>query len=751
MGTGHEIYQLFILCARDTGFMRTKIILFLALVIPLVLAYKAFFLPGELVWGDAPYFSNDTLKTLVNLLPAWTERGHNFGGPMDFYWAWPIILLFGLGHKFFGLENAALIRIVFYFPSIILAVTGSWWYAKKKGLTLLGQFFVSLVYSLNTYILLLIDGGQVGVALAYGLFPFGEYFLGLVLLSIADFRLALIYLLFQLLTNLKSWQKVLKRGLILVGIHAYWWYPMLKLSAGSLSTSVSGLQLTSLLNSLLLYQPHWPLNEFGKTTQPAFYFALIPILILASKKWRQILLFLIFAFLVKGESAPLGGFYSYLVNSNSLFVAFRDSTKFFVPLMLLGGTLIASTIQKYKKLSIVIYCYLILLVYPAMLGQMRGVLAGRPDSEIKPSVTSGRVLWFDQKPPLGYESKDLAALDAKRLVENRIFASYNVGTDVYNFLTQDKNKSYQWLKLLDTKMFGVSNITLVVGADDISTPSANPAVYLEDGKFDPRELLEIAPESLNLLFNHKEKIDLQMAFLQKYFVTPSKSAWAIGKPEDYLNWKYQLLMRGLDFKDFTYDKGIAYSTQKGEQIKFDLKVPAGNYYLAVRRLKLGRLEWTVSKQDSQFVFTNEADLDVINVAAIIPEEDWVKAGRDAESLIANHVTVTKLPLLQTNKIDFKSINPNTYEVEPNEKINWIIFTDSYHPKWQIVRNAEKHQSLPMYSAVNGFYLGKWNTVPTKIFFEGQSDVRWGVYYSVITLLLLIIWYLYWYDKKMSGL
>ena len=242
-----------------------------------------------------------------------------------------------------------------------------------------------------------------------------------------------------------------------------------------------------------------------------------------------------------------------------------------------------------------------------------------------------------------------------------------------------------------------------------------------------------------------------MAFLQKYFVTPSKSAWAIGKPEDYLNWKYQLLMRGLDFKDFTYDKGIAYSTQKGEQIKFDLKVPAGNYYLAVRRLKLGRLEWTVSKQDSQFVFTNEADLDVINVAAIIPEEDWVKAGRDAESLIANHVTVTKLPLLQTNKIDFKSINPNTYEVEPNEKINWIIFTDSYHPKWQIVRNAEKHQSLPMYSAVNGFYLGKWNTVPTKIFFEGQSDVRWGVYYSVITLLLLIIWYLYWYDKKMSGL
>ncbi len=761
--------------------MRIKIILFLALVIPLIFAYKAFFLPGQLVWGDAPYFSRETLKSLVDLLPAWTNRGHNFGGPMDFYWAWPITLLFGLGHKLFGLENAALIRIFFYFPSIILAAIGSWWYAKKRGLILVGQFFTSLVYSLNTYILLLIDGGQVGVALAYGLFPFGEYLLGLIFLSIADFRLAIIYLLFQLLVNIKCWREVLKRGLILVGIHAYWWYPMLKLGAGSLSTSVSGLQLTSLLNSLLLYQPHWPLNEFGKTIQPAFYFALVPILILANKKWRQILLFLIFAFLAKGESAPFGGFYTYILNRIPYITAFRDSTKFFVPLLLLAGTLIGTMVQKHKSISIFVYLYLIFLVHPALLGQMRGVLSGRTETEMKVSSGSARVLWFDERHPLGYESKDLPAIDAKHLVENRIFASYNIGNDAYNFLSQDKFKTYKWLELLgigdmafpgntrisekskqdpriwETKlnpmprMFGISTLTAVIGADDISTPSATPAIYLEDGKFDPRELLEVASESLSLLFNHKEKIDLQMTFLQRFFVTPGKSAWAIGKPEDYLNWKYQLLMRGLDFKDFTYNKSIAYSTQKGEQIKFDLKVPVGNYYLAVRRLKQGRLEWVVSKQDSQFVFTNETGLDVINVVAIVPEEDWVKAVRDTESLMANHATITKLSPLQTNKIDFRPINSNTYEVEPDGKTGWIIFTDSYHPKWQITRNAEKRQSLPVYSAVNGFYLGKWNTVPTKIFFEGQSDVRWGAYFSIITILLLIIWYLYRYDEKMSNL
>ncbi len=712
--------------------MRTKIILFLALVIPLVLAYKAFFLPGQLVWGDAPYFSNETLKTLVNLIPAWTQRGHNFGGPLDFYWAYPLILLFGLGHKLLGLENAALIRIVFYFPSIILAVVGGWWYAKKQGLNLLGQYFASLIYSLNTYILLLVDGGQVGVALAYGLFPFGEYLPGLILLSVADFRIALIYLLFQLLSNFKSWSKVLKRGLILVGLHAYWWYPMLKLGASSLSTSVSGLQLTSLLNSLLLYQPHWPLNDYGKTTQPLFYFALIPILILSSKKWRQILIFLIFAFLAKGESAPFGSVYSYILNHISVAAAFRDSTKFFIPLMLLGAVLIGSTLQKYKTLAMVAYFYLLLLVYPALMGQLQGVLAGRQDVEIRPSQTTGRVLWFDQKPPLGYESKELPALDAKRLVENRIFASYNIGNDVYNFFTQDKTKSYQWLKLLDNKTFTVKSVTLVVGPDDISSPLTNPAIYVEDGRVNLENLVDIDKDALSILFNHKTKLDLQMAFLQKYFVSPNKTNWATGKPEDYLKWKYELLIRGLDFKDFTHGKNIYYSTQKGEKLEFNFKIPKGQYYLAVRRLKVGKLEWEVSKQGTQFEIVNDSDLDVVNVAAIIPEDDWVKAGRDADNLIANHNQITKLPLLENGS-------------------KWLIFTDSYHPKWQLVKNTEKHSSFPIYSAINGFYLGKWDISETKMFFSGQDDVRFGALYSVLTILLLIIYYLYRYDQKVSDL
>lgn len=711
--------------------MRTKIILFLALIIPLALAYKAFFLPGQLVWGDAPYFPKEVLKTLVDLIPAWTNRGHNFGGPLDFYWAYPILLVWGVANKLLGWDNAILIRVFFYFPSIILAAVGSWWYAKKQGLNLLGQFFSSLTYSLNTYILLLVDGGQVGVALAYGLFPFGEYLPGLILLSIADFRIALIYLLFQLLSNFKSWSEILKRGLILIGLHAYWWYPMFKLGASSLSTAVSNLQLTSLLNSLLLYQPHWPLNDYGKTTQPLFYFVLIPILILSSKKWRQILLFLVFAFLAKGESAPFGAIYSYILNHISVAAAFRDSTKFFIPLMLLGAVLIGTTLQRYKTLALIIYFYLLLLVYPALTGQLQGVLAGRPDVEIKPSQTSGRVLWFDQKPPLGYESKELPALDAKRLVENRIFASYNVGSDVYNFLSQDKTKSYQWLKLLDNKTFGSSTLAMVIGPDDISSPLTTPAIYVEDGKTNLEDLLEIDGPDMYLVFNHKTKLDLQMAFLQKYFISPSSSQWAVGKPQDYLGWKYELLIRGLDFKDFYYGRNIYYSTQKGEKLKFDFKVPKGNYYFAVRRINGNRLEWKVENQ-AKFEIANNSELDVINVAAIVPEEEWLAAGRKAETLISKHKTMANLS-------------------NSSLGTRWLILTDSFHPKWQLLYKTEKRPSLPVYSAANAFYVGKWNLEETKIFFSGQDDIRFGALYSVLTILLLIVYYLYHYDQKVSNL
>lgn len=711
--------------------MRTKIILFLALIIPLVLAYKAFFLPGQLVWGDAPYFPKEVLKTLVDLIPAWTNRGHNFGGPLDFYWAYPILFLWGVFNKVLSWDNAILIRVFFYFPSIILAVVGSWWYAKKQGLNQLGQFFASFVYSLNTYILLLVDGGQVGVALAYGLFPFGEYLLGLILLSVADFRIALIYLLLQFLLKPKTWIEVLKRLLILVGLHAYWWYPMLKLGATSLSTSISNLQLTSLLNPLLLYQPHWPLNDYGKTAQPLFYFALIPILILSSKKWRQILIFLIFAFLAKGESAPFGAIYSYILNHISVAAAFRDSTKFFIPLVLLAAVLIGTTVQKYKVFAVMVYFYLLLLVYPALTGQLQGVLAGRQDGEIRPSQTTGRVLWFDQKPPLGYESKDLPALDAKRLVENRIFASYNVGTDVYNFFSQDKTKSYQWLKLLNAKTFGSEILAMVVGSDDIGDPLASPAIYVEDGKTDLENLLEIDGSDMYLVFNHKSKLDLQMAFLQKYFISPSDSQWAVGKPQDYLGWKYELLIRGLDFKDFFYDRNIYYSTQKGEKLKFNFKIPKGNYYFAVRRLKGNRLEWEIEKQ-AKFEIVNKSELDVVNVAAIVPEEDWVAAGRKAETLVSKHKTLDNLS-------------------KSSLGTRWLVLTDSFHPRWQLLRRTEKRPSLPVYSAANVFYLGKWDLAETKVIFSGQDEVRWGALYSVLTVLSLIIYYLYRYDQKVSNL
>ncbi len=41
--------------------------------------------------------------------------------------------------------------------------------------------------------------------------------------------------------------------------------------------------------------------------------------------------------------------------------------------------------------------------------------------------------------------------------------------------------------------------------------------------------------------------------------------WARYTSDDYLMWKYQLLIRGVDLKEFDFNSGIAFSTEEGER------------------------------------------------------------------------------------------------------------------------------------------------------------------------------------------
>ena len=61
-----------------------------------------------------------------------------------------------------------------------------------------------------------------------------------------------------------------------------------------------------------------------------------------------------------------------------------------------------------------------------------------------------------------------------------------------------------------------------------------------------------------------------MSFLQKYFVSSSDNVSSGGllTTKVSINAKYELLIRGYEYKDFDYGKGISFSTNKGEAIKF---------------------------------------------------------------------------------------------------------------------------------------------------------------------------------------
>lgn len=879
-----------------------NILVFLGLAVPTLLAFRAFFTPSPLVWGDAPYFYPEGLKELVAKPYLWTDNGNNFGGINSLLWLSPLMFVYGILHKLFGLDNDLIIRILFYFPATLLSLITPIFFARYLGYSRVVQFFTSLVYTLNTYFLLLVDGGQVGVALAYGFFPLTLLFLRklidtprfknflcslffLIVLSVIDSRIAAIGILALVVWVFIDWienrqgntVKNLKFLILLIfltiAVNSYWIIP--SLIVGNLSVSVSSLQLISLLNPLLLFQPHWPGNEFGKVFPPPFYFVGIPLLVFGSLFARQrkvlvlVTCYLLFAFLVKGETPPFGEWYEWVVRNVPFAVAFRDSTKFFAPLLLFGGVLIGINVERIGGLlksflaPFAVYAYLLFLIHPALLGGLNGVLSGRElphdfkviYENLRENSSFFRTAWFPERHPFGFHTEGKQALDAKRLLEERPFASLNVGTyDAFNFvhdssflewfdllgikylvfsgdprtfqlnemqqqdwnnlltltastsglLKEDWGVSFPVYSLVDTKphIFSVDKLIAVIGSEDIyqklkekdkNFSVGNQAfVFLEDGKFDPRNLQGIASQSAILVFTEKDEIDLTMSFLQKHFVSPREatkgvkgpSQWALRSADEYLKWKYEFLINGVDTKEFDYGKGIAFSSVADEWIYFDIDVLSdGEYVFATRTLtrdkdeQLGidlfygspityntkyHFEWyiregfSLKKGQKRVAFKNINGFHALNTVAFVPKKDWEEAQKLTQNFLRDFPVVRidgkgdeqELQQLanvsQWRQVDYEMINPTHYKVAPPQN-NWIVFTDSFNPRWRLKTGKEVLSSYPLYSMINGFYIDpNWQDI--EITFVGQEYVRWGGYISLAAIFSLAVIFLWFYSK-----
>lgn len=300
----------------------------------------------------------------------------------------------------------------------------------------MAKYVGALFYLLNTYFLLLIDGGQLSLAFVYCLVPLCIYFYlktidqnsfknrlnfisSLLIVSFLDIRFVFlvfliffVHIIFSLVkparnTKVQLFNNLFITGLLstvtLIAAHFYWILPAFFLHNLQLpqtyerSSQVDFLSWSSLAHSLFMQQPHWYKNIFGNISNIKFEFSLIPILVFSTlilKRRNKVIGFwLIIAvlgiFFSKGSREPFGGIYTWAFSHIPGFSLFRDPVKFYLLSALAYSILISISVREMlsfhngnKNISQLIKCipsfilvYFILLVWPVYFNQMTGMFS----------------------------------------------------------------------------------------------------------------------------------------------------------------------------------------------------------------------------------------------------------------------------------------------------------------------------------------------------------------------------------------
>jgi len=403
-----------------------KYIIFLVIILTAI--YWKWWLFGPRVANDFPIISPDDLKIQFDIPRVWFFRGSVGLGGYSVYslWSWLIDFVAGFFANF-GLGIIVLERVMLVVPTILVGVISIWNLLEELRLSKVSKFIAALFYLSNTYILLLIDGGQLAIGLAFAWFPAAfltfqksigggidkKIFAGLSfwVLGILDLRftyvlsiLLALRFFYGFIDQPKSrwvywgWEWVRSSFVIVVMficLNAYWLIP---LSINPVSnekfsdlTKVSNLSFTQFKHSLTLLQPHWYENIFGKIPPFRREFLLIPILVFLApvlerkdkRVWFWTIVAIISVFLSKGNSPPFSEIYPWLFTHVPGFSLFRDSTKFFFLVALSYSVLIAfsidSIIRKYSRFKMIfsslIVAYFIFLSYPVYTNKMTGTFS----------------------------------------------------------------------------------------------------------------------------------------------------------------------------------------------------------------------------------------------------------------------------------------------------------------------------------------------------------------------------------------
>lgn len=310
------------------------------IILIILLIYKGWFLFNPLSAGDWSFFYNSSLKEFSINPSGWNSVFNSgLGGSnmiilgLFFYFSSTIYFLF----NFFHIPWVLIERIVWFWPLLFISVFSSYYLFKKlfsNKFALLSSF----IFLFNTYILMIVGGGQMGIAMAYALAPlvlnsfikavdvgFKNYDLrknvklpiiaGLLfsLQIVFDLRIAYItlaavavYAVLSIINHVFSKETLREKifyilnfifyifivpGIVVFLLNAFWVLPTilsrrnpieeLGLAYSSLE-AVKFFSFAKFENTLSLLHPNWPENIFGKVGFLKPEFLILPILAYSS-------------------------------------------------------------------------------------------------------------------------------------------------------------------------------------------------------------------------------------------------------------------------------------------------------------------------------------------------------------------------------------------------------------------------------------------------------------------------------------
>lgn len=376
---------------------KNKFILLLVLCGLLFVIYRNWFIVEFIIGGDWPFFYPENIREFSFLPPAWNSiHGNGFGGPHIVYALDTYLYLTGwFFSNVLQIPWHVVYRIVWFIPAIVLSLFSICTLTKQLGFKIPILYLLPgmLLYIANTYILMVLGGGQLGVGLGYAIAPlvlsnfieliryeevknqklkvknagqrskvYASVLAGIVLSIqvLFDFRIAYItllaigiYYLLNIRRNLFQFTYTFIIPFIVAGLlHAFWIIPFLFIGQSSVTqlgtayTSSESLKFFSFAlfeNAFGLLHPNWPENIFGKVGFMKPEYLLLPIIVFSSLLFaiskfsliqkKNVLFFtftaLLGIFLAKGANDPFGNLYIWMFESVPGFVMFRDPTKWY--------------------------------------------------------------------------------------------------------------------------------------------------------------------------------------------------------------------------------------------------------------------------------------------------------------------------------------------------------------------------------------------------------------------------------------